>query len=257
MGLLLVLTVPSWAQVGWQYGIGVGGQRHALQDAGHSDLVYTGTNLSLQAEVLRIREQARQEFTGSFSAATLTPVLENPASFVLGTADRNWTTAQYRYVRSYTPHAALSWGWGGQVGGFLDFTTYNHSANNPVGYELSFSINPYAEARYRLSDRWQMAGHLTVPLVAYTLRPSPLGFFPLGNLELDVAEVVSTGGVALPNRLFFVDTRWELVRMNEAKDREIRLFYQYLGGMNRVIETKGHTQHSVGVSFHITKWKAA
>ncbi|MEL6538942.1 MAG: hypothetical protein AAFQ98_26230 [Bacteroidota bacterium] len=255
LGLLLVLSVPVCAQVGWQYGVGVGGQRHALQDAGHSDLLYTGSNLSFQTEIRRLGEASYQELSGSFSSATLTPKLEMPAAFVIGTADRTWVGVQYRYVRQQSAGADLSWGWGGQVGGYLDLAQYNHPGNNPFGYELSFTLNPYVEATYSLNDRWKLAGHATVPIVGYSMRPTYLGLFPLENLELDISTALASGGLGLPNQLFYLDTRFEVVRMGKKPNREMRLFYQYMGGMNRIVEAKGHASHSVGLSFHFTNWK--
>lgn len=236
------------AQSQRQADLSVGLTSQIFQDQGFSTLAYQGTMPTLGLSLSGQKPDKQWLLEGAFSRGSLSPSLENPASFVVGEANRLFSRLHYGQTFKVIEEGKLTAFAGVGLVGYLDLTTFNHMGNNPFSYELAFSIVPEAQASYQLSNRFSLTGGLMLPLLSYSIRPEAFGLFPLEDLDLDLGGIFANGRISSFDKVFFVGSQLSAAYHRQNGDELLSLSYRYFGGINRSVEPKGWSNHALVIS---------
>ncbi len=250
LGLLLSCCFVSvFAQQTSSFYVNAGLALHAIQDQGHSPLMYTGTGLMYGAAY---RTRSENTFSGvdfATGKASLAAQLEEESSFGLNQAKRRNMRASYYHLRKL-PIQKIGLYVGGALSGLYDFIPFNHSANNLVGYELTASVGPAVRLEYEISSHFKLAFQASTALFSYGLRPYHDGFFPIKDLELHAGKIIENGEFATVDKAFQLQTR-TILTITPRQAKSFNLFYEYAGGVNKLMERKGAATQTIGLEIPI------
>lgn len=240
--VLLSMVLIGQTQKNFHLETGYSGQ--IVQDKGHSTLSYTGNGLffglASAAEKTNYRLFRGLQYGSNFISSGT----GEGTNYDLNTAKRTNFIAHYGYLRK-TQLKKIDLFWGAQLGGTLDYISYNQKANNLIGYELSLSLNPTIQAEYALNDKLKLSFGGNIPLLGYSIRPEALGLFPLKNFELDLGEILTGGSFISLHNYFTLNTRTTL--HIKVKHMPLALFYDYAGGVHTSRERKAFSTNKFGV----------
>ena len=187
-----------------------------------------------------------------YSQGALSPAIDDPARFVLGSAQRTFATTQayFQYLHPITDDFQVRYG--GAISSMLDYMVYNHPGNNPVGYELTFSLAPMAGISYEITEKLGFSAQVSIPVVSMGLRTPWQGFFPTQDLELSVDEILATHATGGPGQIFFLDTRAQL-SYQVPKSPTLALTYRYRGHSNHTYEQRGSILHALSFTTTLSR----
>lgn len=249
--LLFVISCFSglFAQKNQHIDVSAGLALHAIQDLGHSPLIYTGSGLMYGVAYRGESEKRISGIDFSYGKAALKMDLDPESALLLNTASRSTVRGGYHQLRKL-PVEQIDIFVGGEVSGFYDFVPYTHAANNQVGYELTFSVSPMVRLGYEISSHVSIAFQASTPLASVSVRPLENGFFPLDDFDIDAAGIIENSRFASLDKILGLNTRTTL-SITPKDARSFNLFYAYSGGVNRVVERKGFATQSFGIEIPI------
>lgn len=215
-----------------------------VQDQGHSPLPYHGNGLFLGISNFKLKNKFR--FSGSigYGRNKISSGAGQGTNYELNTAHRTNVLAHCGLLKKSSMEK-LSFFWGAQIHGSLDYIVYNQKANNLIGYELSISIDPAIYAQYALNKKIQLSFQGHVPILAYTIRPEALGLFPMKDFDLDLREVLTGGSIVSIDKYFNLNTRSAI--HFPIKNVALVFFYEYSGGINTSRERKAFSTSKFGL----------
>ncbi len=242
----------SYAQNLRLYNLEIGIEHNSVQDFGHSPLQYSGNNTYLGLSTQKLRNDFRTEAKVNYAKSKLTPNGNIKNTFGLFNAQRTMLTGSYSVQKNIYEKGEIHIFMGGATNILYDFINFNNNANNPVGYELSLSINPKSTFVYRHSEKIQLRFEADIPIIAYTVRPDILGLFPTENMDINMGQIIIGGRISSINKFFNIHTKTALDFQTNS-GRKFNFFYEYLGGFNHVQENKNMDQHRIGFSYCINQ----
>ncbi|MFY0671927.1 MAG: hypothetical protein JXQ87_00900 [Bacteroidia bacterium] len=242
----MIATLFSFAEQSFaQLSLNLGYGNHFFQDQGHSPFVYSAGARRLGAQYEWTNEKSEWGISIDRSKKELTPQLDFDDKYELNLANRDLMVGQVNWKRKINSKNYNAW-IGARLLTHYDFVPYNHSANNLVSYELTNALAPVLEIRFDLNKKWELQLQASFPLVVASIRPEPLGLFPLENFDVSASDILTSISVQSVNRVFYLDNTASM--KYETEHREISFGLHYFGGYNRFAEHKGHVFHSVFVN---------
>ncbi|NOQ72512.1 MAG: hypothetical protein GQ574_10950 [Crocinitomix sp.] len=247
--LFVLISFPSMSQRSpLQYSIGL--RNHNLQDLGHSPVLYTGSGLYLGITNKNFHKNNFSGFELNYSFSMLAPkqLSINPLTtndFKHKEFGFNWT--YLRHILKKNEKLVINFG--GLLNLEADYSIYNTIGNNPIAYDASLSINPAIRFNYRFKFIYLMLD-VDVPILSYTLRPKAKGFFPTENGDITLSAILQNGKVQTLNNYFYIHTNFGMI-FNRIKN--LQVFYDFKGGVNKSSEHRGFMQHTIGLKFNFNK----
>lgn len=243
--LIYMLAIVSvHAQSENIFGVETGLAIHNVQDLGHSPLIYKGQALFFGANYNREKENSISELKLSSSSAEVVPSVSASPNYKLNIGERQIVHGSYSWLKRKN-FDQLQIAYGGSFAVLYDFITYNHSANNLVGYELNLSLNPTILLSYDLTEKFGVSLMGSIPLLGYNIRPNPSGLFPLKDLDVDMGAILSGGHLVTVNEVFSLHSR--ITASVTLWSRQFSFFYDFFGGINQMVQYKGFSLHKLGL----------
>lgn len=232
-----------------QLNLRIGYGNHFLQDQGHSPFVYSGAATRVGASYAWLTEKRAFSISVDRSRKELTPKLTVEDTYELNIANRDLILGNINWMRKLKNEDFNAW-LGAKILTQYDFVPFNHNANNLVSYELTNALAPVVELRLPLSKKWELQLNASFPLVVASIRPEPLGLFPLENFDISAGGILGNMSVHTVNEVFYLDNTIAFKFENEK--REALFGLHYFGGYNAKAEHKGHVFHSVFVQVPVS-----
>jgi hypothetical protein len=247
--IILLLFLSTLAELSMaQLSLNLGYGNHFFQDQGHSPFVYSAGASRLGAQYLWVNEKRELSISINRSKKELTPKLEVTDKYELNKANRDLIVGNITWKR-HLNHEDFNVWLGAKILTHYDFVPYNHSANNLVSYELTNALAPVIELRLDLNKSWQFKMNASFPLLVASIRPEPLGLFPLENFDISASDILKNLSLHAVNQVFYLDNT--LAFKYESEQKEVTFGLHYFGGYNNTAEKKGHVYHSVFVQIPI------
>jgi hypothetical protein len=242
--LCLILTLNVFSQLSKQFYLEAGYSNQIVQDKGHSPLSYQGDGLFFGLSSFADKTHYRLFRGIQYGSNSISSGTGEGINYELNRANRTNVLGHYGILRK-TSFKKIDLSWGAQLSGMLDYIAFNQKANNLIGYELNFTLNPAIHAEYGLNEKLKLSFSGNIPVLGYSIRPEALGLFPMRNFDLDLAQILTGGSLVSLHNYFSLSTRTSL--HFPVKHIPLVIFYDYSGGVNNSSERKAYSTNKIGL----------
>lgn len=215
---------------------------HVFQDHNFSALAYSSNALFYGVDYSRIGSKSIMKIEADLQNANLQSRLDEP---LLKEIERTSIMGTVTYLRKKSvPLVDLNWGVSSTT--MYDLAGFGLPANNQVSYELTTTLNAAVQISYDFNPKISYKLNADLPMVSVSVRQQEGGFFHMKNLEFDVGRALKSARVYPTNKVFFLHFRHSFEY--QYKNRTVGIFYDYLGGYNKIAGKKGSAISKVGIS---------
>ena len=216
---------------------------HSFQDNNFSAVPYSGSGITYG---LSYSKRGNKSIIGAdfdIQNAQLQSKLEEDLTLVPN-LDRNFYTGTISYLRKVnTPYIDVYVGASNST--LYDVVPFPLPGNNQFSYELSNSLNASFDLSYSFNQNFSYRLRTDLPMVSLSVRPQDGGLFHMKNLDFDLGRALKSANFYPTNKVFSLHFH-HLIEY-EYKGRVLGLYYDYLGGYNKVVGKKGSAIQKVGV----------
>lgn len=220
----------------------------AYRDEAFSPLLYNGLGIGIQlgdrVEMPNWIQGFELALTGNFYFS----LLDNPATFANNAGLGTFSKLNFHWYKKSIQREKWQLAIGGKVYGHYNGLFFVNHSNNILSYDIQISLDPAALFNYQLNTKWSLEATTHFPLISYNSRPSSEGLLPFEDYNLDVGELLFGGNLYSISNIFFLENRVSIIRQLKNQ-HAIRLFYNWIGGVNNSVAPLEYAGHSIGFAY--------
>jgi hypothetical protein len=240
----LLLATSVFSQKNHSINFRTGMAAHSFQDNNFSAVPYSGIGLSYGLAYSKHSEKSLFSVDFDVQNAQLQSQL-NEDLILIAALDRDSYTGTISYLRKVnTPRVDVYFGASSTT--FYDLVPFPLPGNNQFSYELTNTFNAAIELSYSFNEKLNYRLKADIPTFSLSVRPQDGGLFHMKNLEFDIGRALKSAKFYPTNKIFSL--HFHHVIEYQYKGRTFGLYYDYLGGYNKVVGKKGSAIQKVGIT---------
>ena len=241
---MLLLAASAFSQNSHAINFRTGIASHSFQDNNFSAIPYSGKGLTYGLSYVKRANKSLFSIDFDSQNAQLENRLREDFRLI-SNMDRKYYTGTISYLRKVnTPFVDIYVGASNIT--IYDLVSIPLPGNNQFSYELTNSFNASLEISYSFSQKFSYRLKTDLPMVSLSVRPQDGGLFHMKNLDFDYGRALKSAKFYPTNKIFSLHFH-HLIEY-QYKGRTLGLYYDYLGGYNKVVGKKGSAVQKVGIS---------